>query len=103
MILIHFIRVDTSCLLVFCSVAHVCSSWKVRHILTSSPTILPGGHRFIIWQSLQHFVSSFRISLLFHRKERKSYSDCPSFLTSSVRTKQDIRLFFTVVLYFQFK
>ena len=51
--------------------------WKVRHILTSSPTLLSEADRFVDRQSFITSPLLFRISLLFHRKERKSYFDCP--------------------------
>ena len=76
---------------------------KVRHILSTSAAMLSEADRFASRQSFSTSPLPSRINLLFHRKERKSYFDCPLFPAASVRTKQDLRLFFTVILYFQFK
>gem|GEM_PF-6113005 len=60
---------------------------KVRQILTLSPTILSDADRFAGQQSFITPPLPFRISLLFRRKERKSYFDCPYLSLESVRTK----------------
>ena len=73
---------------------------KVRHILTSSVTMLPGAYRFAGWQSFSTLSLPFRISLLIHRKERKSYFICPFIPVETVCIKQNIRLFFTVIIIF---
>ena len=58
--------------------------------------MLSGADRFDARQSFITSPLPFRISHLFHRKERKSYFDCPLFSVESVLTKQDIPCFFTV-------
>ena len=62
------------------------------------------GSRPLCRSTILHYTPlPFRISILFHRKERTSYFDCPLFPVESVRTNQDIRLFFSVFVFFQFE
>jgi hypothetical protein len=62
------------------------TQWKARHILTTSAMMLSGANRFAGQQSFITSPLSFRISLLFHRKERKSYFVCPYLPVETVRT-----------------